>query len=82
MANVVFSKHAQAVMRERRIPEEWALRAIATPDRTDTPGDGTIHYIKAIPEHGGRFLRVVVNPGVVPQRVVTAFFDRRLGRQP
>lgn len=69
-------------MRERRIPEEWVLRAVTAPDRTDTPGDGTLHYIKAFPEHGGRFLRVVVNPGVVPQRVVTAFFDRRLGRQP
>ncbi|HEX6798939.1 MAG TPA: DUF4258 domain-containing protein [Ktedonobacterales bacterium] len=82
MANVVFSKHARDVMRERHIPEEWVLRAIATPDRTDTPADGIIHYIKAIPEHGGRFLRLVVNLGVVPQRVVTAFFDRRLGRQP
>ena len=82
MGNVVFSKHAQDVMRERRIPEEWVLRTISAPDRTDAPADGTIHYIKAIPEHGGRFLRVVVNPTITPQRVVTAFFDRRLGRQP
>lgn len=82
VANVVFSKHARDVMGERHIPEEWVLRAIAAPDRIDSRADGTAHYIKAIPEHGGRFLRVVVNPGVVPQRVVTAFFDRRLGRQP
>lgn len=34
-----------------------------------------------IPEHGGRFLRVIVNHHVTPKRVVTLFFDRRLGRQ-
>lgn len=69
-------------MRERQIPEEWVPRAIDAPDRTDRPADGTTHYIKAIPEHGGRFIRAVVNPGVTPMRVVTVFFDRRLGRQP
>jgi hypothetical protein len=41
----------------------------------------TTHYIKAIPEHGGRFLRVVINHQVEPPRVVTLFFDRRLRRK-
>lgn len=82
MANVAFSKHTRDVMRERKIPEEWVMRTLAVPDQTDSPPDGTIHYIKAIPEHGGRFLRVVMNPDVTPRRVVTVFFDRRLGRQP
>jgi uncharacterized protein DUF4258 len=82
VADIAFSKHAQDVMRERHIPEEWVTRTLATPDRIDTPSDGTTHYIKAIAEHGGRFLRVVVNPDVTPQRVVTVFFDRWLGRQP
>lgn len=41
---------------------------------------GTTHYIRAIPEQGGRFLRVVVNTRVRPNQVVTLFFDRRLGR--
>jgi hypothetical protein len=54
MANVVLSKHAQDVMRERNIPEEWVLRAVDSPDRTDNPADGTTHYLKAIPEHDGR----------------------------
>lgn len=80
--DIEFSKHARDVMRERHIPEEWVRRSIDDPDRTETPPDGTMHYIKAIPEHGGRFLRVVVNPVVKPQRVVTVFFDRRLGRRP
>lgn len=82
MADIEYSKHARDVMRERKIPEEWVRRTIASPDQTETPPDGTIHYIKAISEHGGRFLRVVMNPAVTPMRVVTVFFDRRLGRQP
>jgi hypothetical protein len=80
MANVVLSKHAQDVMRERNIPEEWVHREVDSPDRTEHPADGTTHYLKAIPEHSGRYLHVVVNPGVAPARVVTVFFDRRLGR--
>jgi Domain of unknown function (DUF4258) len=82
VADIEFSKHARDVMQERKIPEEWVRGTVDAPDRTDTATDGTAHYIKAIPEHGGRFLRVVVNPAVTPQRVVTVFFDRRLGRQP
>jgi hypothetical protein len=80
MANVVLSKHAQDVMRERNIPEEWVHRAVDSPDRTEHPAGGTTHYLKAIPKHGGRYPRVVVSPAVVPARVVTVFFDRRLGR--
>jgi hypothetical protein len=66
----------------RANPEEWVKQALDAPDRTDNPVDGTAHYIKAIPEHGGRFLRVVVNPTVTPRRIATVFFDRRLGRPP
>ena len=79
--DIEFSKHAQEVIRERHIPEDWVRRTIAQPDRHEAPPDGTMHYIKAIPEHGERYLRVVINPAVTPQRVVTVFFDRRLGRR-
>ncbi len=82
MPDTEFSKHASDIMRERGIPEEWVQRALDSPDRTEVAPETTSHYIKAIPEHGGRFLRVVVNTHVTPWRVVTAFFDRRLGRQP
>ena len=44
--------------------------------------DGTIHYIRAIEQYGGRYLRVVVNPDDSPKRIVTVFFDRRLRRSP
>ncbi|MBM4080050.1 MAG: DUF4258 domain-containing protein [Planctomycetes bacterium] len=72
--------HAKDALEERAIPEEWVWRTITTPDRTEIRADNNTHYIKAIPEYGGRFLRVVVNPHVTPRRVVTVFFDRRLRR--
>ena len=80
MANIALSKHAQDVMRERNISQEWVHRAVDSPDLVENPADGTTHFLKAIPEHDGRYLRVVVNPDLTPVRVVTVFFDRRLGR--
>jgi hypothetical protein len=38
------------------------------------------HFLKRIAEYEGRWLRVVVDVRVEPERAVTAFFDRRLGR--
>ncbi|MBE9146756.1 DUF4258 domain-containing protein [Planktothrix mougeotii LEGE 06226] len=67
-------------MQERAIPEEWVISAINEPDFCEEHSDNTTHYIKSIPEFGGRFLRVVVNSTVTPNRVVTVFFDRRLRR--
>lgn len=80
--DIEFSTHARDVLAERNISEDWVWRTIGSPDRTEVGADGNTHYVKAIVEHGGRFLRVVMNPSVAPQRVVTIFFDRRLGRQP
>ncbi len=56
-------------------------RTVRTPDRCEESTEGTTHYIKAISEQEGRFLRVVVNTHVRPNQIVTLFFDRRLGRQ-
>jgi hypothetical protein len=42
--------------------------------------DGNMHYTKPIRERDGRVLRVVINPYVDPQRIVTLFFDRRLSK--
>lgn len=33
---------------------------------------------RRIPEHGDRVLRVVVNKSVVPDRVVSVYFDRTM----
>ena len=80
MNDLEWSQHAKDVARERQISEGWVLSAIQHPDRSEARNDGLWHYIKSIPEHGGRFLRVVVNRNVSPNRVVTVFFDRRVGR--
>ena len=63
---------------ERNIPVERVYRSLASPDYAEVGEDNNTHYIKAIPEFGGRFLRVVVNPGESLGRIVTFFFDRRI----
>jgi hypothetical protein len=72
------------MLKERRIRPEWADRAVREPDSVeDHDDDGTRHFpLKRIPEFGGRWLRVIVNSTEEPNRRVTAFFDRRLRRQP
>ncbi|MFH1485438.1 MAG: DUF4258 domain-containing protein [Chloroflexota bacterium] len=80
MPDYEFSEHAYVMLKERNIQEVWVQRAIENPDVKEEKQDGTVHYLRAIPEHGYRYLRVVVNPEAEPQRVVTLFFDRRTGR--
>ena len=72
------SIHFRDMLNERGIEREWINRAVQEPDRIENSEDGTRHFIKKIPEFGNRWLRVVVNVVVSPDRFVTAFFDRRL----
>jgi ribosomal protein L7Ae-like RNA K-turn-binding protein len=80
MPEFELSTHAREMLRERKIAEEWVQRVLETPSRKKKAKDGNIHYTKPIREKDGRVLRVIVNPDVDPQRVVTLFFDRRLGK--
>lgn len=80
-SDLEFSTHALDMFQERNIPEEWVWQTISFPDRTEIGSDNNIHYIKAISEYEGRFLRIVVNPHQTPKRIVTFFFDRRIRRQ-
>lgn len=80
MIEYQFSEHACDMLKERNIRETWVKLTIEGPERTEIKNDGTIHYIRPIQEHGGRYLRVVVNPDAKPMSIVTLFFDRRLGR--
>ena len=68
------------MLEERSIHTQWVDRTIQRPDQREDHADGTTHFMKQIPEHGNRWLRVVVNINVKPNRAITAFFDRRLGR--
>jgi hypothetical protein len=78
-----FTRHARNAMEERMIPLEWVEQAIAEPGlRMDDPDDAEVErFYKRIPERGNRVLRVAVNTRVVPWRVVSVFFDRRMRRR-
>ncbi|RJP45839.1 MAG: DUF4258 domain-containing protein [Desulfobacteraceae bacterium] len=75
-----FTKHFKYMVNERKIREEWINQTLNEPDRMEQHEDGTIHFIKRIPENGGRWLRIVINSSISPNRAITAFFDRRLRR--
>ena len=77
---LVFTKHAEHVMAERGLDEEFIRRAVTSPDLVQHQPDGTTHYLRMSPEHGGRWLRVVTVESGPERKVVTAFLDRRLGR--
>lgn len=81
MPEIELSIHAKDMLAERNILEEWVWRAINSPQKKKRQPDNTVHYTKPIKERGGRVLRVVVNINVQPNRVVTVFFDRRLGEK-
>ncbi len=74
------SDHARSQMQERNIQISWLTETLSTPDRLLPLADshGNTHYLKQIVDFGNRWLRVIVNPTVDPQRVVTIFFDRRV----
>lgn len=57
------------------IRREWIRRTIAAPIREHVQNDGRIRRWAAIPEAGGRFLRVVLLADGTT--VHNAFFDRR-----
>ena len=72
--------HARDAMQRRGIQADWLERALLRPQRREPDAlDADLeHRLLAIPEFGNRVLHVIVNVGAHPERVVTAFFDRRL----
>ena len=74
------SRHASDALLKRQIKPEWLERALTSPDRQepDQVDPQLEHRLIAIPEFGGRVLRVVINPIAFPVFVVTIFFDRRV----
>ncbi|RKX93773.1 MAG: DUF4258 domain-containing protein [Spirochaetes bacterium] len=68
---MVRSRHFLEMLNERNIDEKWV-------NITENHDDGTQHFIKQIQECDNKWLRVIVNIIVDPNREVTVFFDRRL----
>ena len=74
------TQHARDVLQEREISLEWLDKALANPElseRDATDSELENRFAK-IAEFGNRVLRVVVNTRVVPERVVSVYFDRRM----
>lgn len=78
-----YTRHALDALAKRNIPVEWVERALGKPDRVepDRIDPALEHRLLAITEHDGRVLRVVVNPSVSPELVITAYFDRGMKGQ-
>lgn len=75
---LILSVHAAEGLAVRKLHLEWLERTIQFPERTGPdPRDHTlIRSYRAIPEAGGRMLRVVHRAAGPDILVVTAFFDR------
>lgn len=73
-----FTSHVLERMEERGIAQAWIEMALAAPDATepDPRGGGLVRSWRAIPEAGGRVLRVVHRQEGSNIVVVTAFLDR------
>lgn len=79
MAKIVrYSAHAAHVIAHREIDPAWVKRALAAPAwRESDPGDPALRRaFAAVPERGGRYLRVVYSERPREWVIVTAFFDR------
>ena len=48
LSDYKYTKHAEDMLFEREIPEEWLVECIENPDMSEWENNETIHYIKAI----------------------------------
>jgi len=73
-----YTRHFKAMLKERSIPLSLVKHTLAEPEKVEEHSDGTKHFLRRIPKHGNRWLRIIVNTATKPNKAVTAFFDRRL----
>ncbi|HXW24094.1 MAG TPA: DUF4258 domain-containing protein [Xanthobacteraceae bacterium] len=75
---IIFTRHAETMMTERGIKEDWVKATIAEPEATESdPSQPNLsRAFRTIPEYGNRVLRVVYASVGDTIRVVTVFFDR------
>jgi len=77
-ANLIFTRHAQDMLREREIDPAWVQIAVDNPEKIepDPRRPGVLLAFRSFPERGGRVLRVAHVRSGVQMRVLTVFFDR------
>jgi len=72
-----FTSHALIAVAERKIDRAWVEAALSAPDWTVSDRKpGRMRAFRAVPERGGRILRVVYDDIDGVFHVVTAFLDR------
>ncbi|MGO3929988.1 DUF4258 domain-containing protein [Rhodopseudomonas pseudopalustris] len=75
---LTFTKHAQDAILERKLELGWIDRTVREPDwsHPDPVRTGVERRFRAIPEFGGRILRVACLENADEIRILTVFFDR------
>jgi hypothetical protein len=73
-----FTRHAEDAIGERKLDRNWIERTVRQPEwsHPDPGRVGVERRFRAIPEFGGRFLRVACAEGEDEIRILTVFFDR------
>jgi hypothetical protein len=80
---IVLSRHAQHVVDERKLADEWIAEVIRNPAfiEPDPTQPGAIRAFGRIAAFGNRMLRVVYYDTGSEYRIITVFFDRRASRR-
>jgi hypothetical protein len=75
---VIFTRHADDMLAERKIERTWVELTVRDPETLEgDPGrPNLLRAYRRVPERGGLWLRVVYEPVEDFMRIVTAFFDR------
>ena len=73
-----FTTHAEDAILERNLDRNWVERAVLEPEwrYPDPYRPGVERRFRAIPEFGGRVLRVACLENDDEIRILTVFFDR------
>ena len=81
---LVLTHHARIRMAERKLPMSWVEQTARYPEwiEPDSSGSTVQRRFRAIPEFGGRILRVACVETDFDIRIITVTFDRDARRKP
>jgi hypothetical protein len=73
-----FTKHAEDAIAERKLETDWIESTVRKPEwsHPDPYRPGVERRFRAIPEFGGRIMRIACIETTAEIRILTVFFDR------
>ena len=78
MPLLIFSNHAQAQLKERRLSEEMVIEAVEIPDKIVAQKANRYRIAKSIQKNGKKFLLIVVYDRTDERiEIVTAFLTTK-----